>query len=109
MNLPQHIPSNNTLDSILILNENYDKRRQRLIDYSKSPKTNPKYISLEEGSLVDISSALTELNEFKLLPSWQDVEATMRQLGKHDRYIIHLNLVDSNKTPAFIELNLGGL
>jgi hypothetical protein len=109
MDLPHHNASNNTLDSILILIENYNKRRQRLFDYAKSLKTNPKYISLEMESLAAISSVLTDLLELIMLPNWRDVEATMRQLGKHDRYIIHLNLVDSNKTPAFIEINLGGL
>jgi len=93
-----------------MLNEDFNIRKQRLSEYGNSPHAKQGYINLEERSLAVISSALTELNSFHLLPIWQQVDSEMERItklyGEVQGWDIRLNRVDNCHYPAQIQLNL---
>jgi len=93
-----------------MLNEDFNIRKQRLSEYANSPLAKQGYVSLEERSLSVISSALMELNSFRMLPIWQQVDAEMErithQFGEVQGWDIRLNRVDNCHYPAQIQLNL---
>ena len=106
MDLPHHIPFNNTLDSILMLNDDYNKRRQVFLNHEKMPNANQAHLKKVKESLLVTSSALTELNKLIHLSSWQMAVAEIQRLRECKRWIIYLNLEDSIKTPGIIELDV---
>ena len=110
MKLNAQTQSSYALPSILMLNEELNSRKQRILDYAKMPQAKQGYIKMEEHSLSVISSALTDLNSFQMLPIWQKVDAEICRLtnlyGTIQGWDIRLNQVDNCHYPAQIELNL---
>ena len=110
MNLNTQTQSSYALPSILMLNEELNSRKQRILEYAKIPQAKQGYIKMEEQSLSVISSALADLNSFQMLPIWQKVDAEICRLtniyGAIQGWDIRLNRVDNCHYPAQIELNL---